>query len=347
MRPYGLMADLHLHAWSAFSTVTPEGVNSRLKGLLSEIVRCAEEVRGHGGDTIVMAGDVFHVRGSVSPSVLNPTLDTLKGLTSSGIRVIALAGNHDLEGKNSTRLGSAITALEGVGVHVVNKTEAIDHMLCVPWVEHIDDLKGLLALFNKDETKGYDLIMHAPIDGVLMGIPNHGLAPEYLADLGFDRVFSGHYHHHKEFSGKVYSIGALAHHTWSDVNSKAGFLIVGDGFVEWRQSRLPEFIDITGDMDWEEARLLVDGNFARAKVTTSKMSDVESLREALLAEGAQGVIIQTIKTAKVERTGAVAASVKAGASIEASISEWVKAQSFPDAAQIERECQLVLAEAGV
>ena len=110
MKPYGLMADLHLHNWNAFASVGESGVNARLQLLLNEIRRCADEVKKAGGDTIVIAGDVFHVRGSIAPSVLNPTLDTLRHLISGGIRFVILAGNHDLEGKESNRIGSAITA---------------------------------------------------------------------------------------------------------------------------------------------------------------------------------------------------------------------------------------------
>lgn len=348
MKPFALLADLHLHNWQSFSTALPSGINSRLNGLLTEVQRAGDELLKAGGDTMYLAGDVFHVRGSIAPSVLNPTRDTFADLIAAGITICILPGNHDLEGKHSTRLGSAVTALEGIGCHVFTKPHlAGEGVLCVPWFEKVADLRAWLDDFPAAERGQYDVLLHAPIDGVITGLPLHGLDPKYLAGLGFKRIFAGHYHNHKDMGGGVWSIGALAHHTWSDVNSKAGFLIVHEDRVEWRKSHLPEFIDITGEMDESEATLLAEGNYVRAKVTTAKMGEVEALRKMFQDAGAKGVVIQTIKAPTAVRTGAVTASVNAGASLEQSIAEYVAAQSFPDAARIATECQKVLAEAGV
>lgn len=354
MRPYGLMADLHLFNWNAFSGTDDKGRNTRLAGLLQEIGRCAAEVKSAGGDTIYIAGDTFHVRGSIAPSVLNPTLDVFKAIIASGVKVIIIPGNHDLEGKHATRLGSAITALEGVGCEVIEEPMSFGDyaetrsVLAIPWIDKIEDLKSMIGewIDALDGVEDTDLILHAPIDGVLAGIPCHGLDPEWLGGLGFRSVYAGHYHNHKEFDHNVFSIGALAHHSWSDIGSKAGFLIVGDSGPRWMKSHLPEFIDITGDVDPDDLPLLVEGNFVRAKIESSKMSDVESLRAELNGLGAKGVVIQNVKKAVVAREGAIAASVSAGASLETSVATYIKAQSFPDAALIAAECMNILAEAG-
>jgi len=333
-KPYGLIADLHLHPWSSFATTLPDGQNSRLVALLGEIERCAAEVASLGGDTVVFAGDVFHVRGSVSPSVLNATLDTLRKIASKHTVLFEIIpGNHDLEGKESTRLGSAVTALGSAWVTVCNDPTYIKDCRVVmqPWVEKVEDLKaaidklgtGDMPKFLRENT---DLILHAPIDGVIRGLPAHGLSPEYLAGLGYKRVFAGHYHNHKRFDGNVYSIGALAHHTWSDIGSKAGYLIVHPDRVDWRKSHLPEFIDLAEltEMEPEELPLIVDGNFVRIKVEASKTSEVEKARQELLDMGAKAVIVQA-QPKPPAREGAAAATVEAGASLEVSVSEFISA----------------------
>ena len=221
----------------------------------------------------------------------------------------------------------------------------------IPWIENINDLKAEIQNAIGD-FKGtgniaeYDLMLHAPIDGVISGLPDHGLTPEYLAALGFKRVFAGHYHHHKEFIGNVISIGALAHHTWSDVRSKAGFLIVYPDQIRWMKSHLPEFIDITPDMKESDAELIADGNYVRVKLNSAKVADIEKVREWLTTAGARGVIVQVVKAPVAVREGGVAATVSAGESLENSVSSFVKSQSFPNAVRIELECQKVLAEAG-
>ncbi len=353
-KPYGIVSDIHLHNWSAFATVGADGINSRLQILLNELHRCADEVDAAGGDTIINAGDTFHVRGNITPSVLNPTLDAYSALVKRGFKIYIVAGNHDLEGKDSDRLGSAVTALEGVGCAIVNTPAAgigiCDDVVMVPWIQNIGDLKKALedaASAASTDVGNLDLVIHAPIDDVLVGIPDHGLTSDYLASLGFRKVFAGHYHHHKNFGNKVYSIGALAHHTWSDVGSKAGFLIVRDAFVEWRKSHAPEFIDLLSAESETDAELMAEGNYVRARVTTNKMQDINKMREWLEASGAKGILIQSVKEPVKAREGSIAPSVTAGASIGASVDEYIKGQTFAHAESVQRECQRVLSIAGI
>lgn len=336
MRPYGLLADLHLHPWSSFSSVNEDGINTRLVGLLNEITRAAKEVSEAGGNRLVFAGDVFHVRGSVSPTVLNATRDALSvAAEKHGVEFLIMPGNHDLEGKEATRLSSAVTALESPYCQVVSESFVTTNAVLVPWFESIDSLKAeisRLSVLLDTLVPECDLILHAPIDGVIKGLPFHGLSPEYLAGLGFKRVFAGHYHNHKSFPGEVYSIGALAHHTWSDVGSKAGFCIVHPDRVEWRKSHLPEFIDLSQlvDLDPADIPLIVDSNFVRVKVSSTTLKDVEKARNELLAMGAKAVIVQPEPKPPVREGTEFRPTVASGASLEVSVKDYVTALCTAD-----------------
>lgn len=350
MQTYGLCADIHLHEWSAFSSSMEDGQNSRLVGLLDEIERCAKEVKAAGGEVVVIAGDVFHHRGSVSPPVLNALRDRLAMCHAGfGVNFIVLAGNHDLAGKDSTRLGSAVTALECDYVQTVSAPQYFRNTgtALVPWYENIDDLRAAIASFDTGATgffrENTDLILHAPIDGVIKGLPHHGLTPEWLAELGFKRVLSGHYHCHKAFPGNVYSIGALAHHTWSDIGTKAGYLMVGPDSVTYRKSHLPEFIDLSQlvDLDPADIPFLVDKNYVRVKVEASKTKDVEDARKELLDMGAVAVIVQAQPKPPV-REGTERATVASGASLEVSVSDFIKGMPGVDADDITKAALAVL-----
>lgn len=355
-KPFGVISDLHLHSWSSFSSADPDGVNSRLRGLLNEIERCASEVDRAGGNVIVCAGDVFHVRGSVDPMVLNPALETFKRIVDQGFEIYMISGNHDLASKTSSDLSSAITALREVGVKVVSDPAGqwfpeLD-LVMIPWVEDLTDFRKLLAewseeMANEGLRERIDLVIHAPIDGVIKGLPEKGLKPAELAALGFNRVFAGHYHNHVTFEdGKVISIGALAHHTWSDPGSKAGFLIVEDESVRWMKSHLPEFIDTDqlAGVSSDDIPLLMDGNYVRIKTDKTKTSEIEALRAEALSFGARGVIIQATKKAEATREGtsAVTAAVSAGASLGASVAEFVKTKSYVNPERVIEECTAAL-----
>lgn len=348
MKPYGLMADLHLHNWQAFSAPLESGINNRLAALHDEIDRCCEELHKVGGNRIYIAGDVFHVRGSIAPSVLNPTLDVIGLRIAAGFEFVILPGNHDLEGKHTTRLGSAVTALEGIGCKVCSESIAYatpgdQQVVMIPWHESIKDLK--LELENyAGRLPNSDVLIHAPIDGTLTGIPAHGLSPEYLSTLGFNRVFAGHYHHHKDFGNGVFSIGALSHHTWSDVGSKAGFLIVSPDEVKWFKAHTPEFVDLSAANDETEAEIMAEGNFVRARINKGDMKSVNAMKEWLTKAGAKGVVVQVVKEPTKAREGAVVHTVRAGASVEASIAEFIKGQGFDNAEALQIECQKILGD---
>ena len=325
--PYALISDLHLHNWQAFSSVRTGGMNSRLYGLISEILRCALSLKKAGGNTMYVAGDVFHVRGSIAPSVLNPVISAFKQVIGLGIKVRLIAGNHDLEGKHSTALSSAVTALEGIGVCVCHETSVFndDNVVMIPWFDNLDELRaevGKVTIAEKGLYAHYDLIIHAPLNGVITGLPDHGLSTDEIAKWGFKRVFAGHHHNHKDCGQGVYSIGAIAHHTWSDVDSKAGYLFVDDD-VRWIKSSLPEFVDIHSEMTEADAELVANGNFVRVKVQDKKMTTVESIRDWLTGAGAKGVIVQPVRQASNKRDAVITASISAGASLEQSVSEYV------------------------
>ena len=359
MKPYGIQSDTHCHNWHAFSSILESGINNRLQHILDEKIRLANEVKKAGGGTIYHTGDLFHVRGNIAPSVLNPTLDTYRHIVEEmGMKVRILAGNHDLEGRDAHRVGSAITALEGIGCEIVNQTTLFedDKVVMIPWHQNTDSLREAIALavgkvlstvpatdMSEEMLKEWSLMIHAPVDGVIPGLPAHGITDTELSCLGFGRVFSGHYHHHKDFGNGVYSVGASTHQTWSDVGSKAGFLIVSDT-VKWHKSHAPEFVEINGDMDELEMKAVADGAYVRAKINSDKAADVETVRSFLLESGAKGVTILTTKVA-IEASRSTS-TVKAGASIETSVSEFIKSSSgVTDAEALTKLCNSILAEA--
>lgn len=350
-KPYGIISDTHHHNWTAFSHTNADGINSRLEWILLETHRAADAVHKAGGDTLVHAGDLFHVRGSVAPSVLNPTLATYKQLVDSGMKIVINAGNHDLEGRHADDVSSAITALKEVGCTIINKPTILQEsgLALVPYIGKVTDLKAALEkLQDETDAPNCDLIIHAGIDGVIKGLPDHGLDAEYLSKLKFVKTFAGHYHHHKKLHDRVWSIGALTHQTWGDIGTKAGFLIVSGKpvsdpeSVKWFSSHAPSFVEIDGTTKPEEIPLIVDGNYVRAKIFSSKTSEIEDLRKYLEGEGARGVTIVSQPKTGVTRT---ASTVKAGASLEVSVNEYIKGAGYGRQSELAVLCDDILKEA--
>lgn len=320
---YGIVSDTHNHNWTAFSSTNDQGINTRLQTILDCFWDAARAVHAMGGRTIIHTGDLFHVRGAIAPSVLNPTKDMFDEIHKHlGVKFVILAGNHDLEGRHSTRLGNAVTSLAGNSVIVLSELTVTDEAVFIPWVESVEELKKLIEL-HATPTK--DLFLHAPLDGVIKGLPDHGLSADFLKTVKAKRIFSGHYHNHKRIEGtNAWSVGATAHHTWSDVGTKAGAIIVNGQSVHHYESNAPKFVVVDDGGDIAQ----VDGNFAKVFVSSkSKLEEVQALRELLKEQGALGVVLHTMPEAKVKRVGG-SASVAAGASLEVSVSEYIKKGDF-------------------
>jgi len=346
MKPYGVISDTHHHNWSAFAVTLATGINSRLQQILDETMRCAKAVKDAGGDTIYHGGDLFHVRGSIAPSVLNPTMDTYKKILDMGIKIVINAGNHDLEGKESSRLSSAITALEGIGCSVVNEPDYAhyDDMVIIPWIQNLTKLREAIEHVDPVDRPLCDLLLHAPMDGVIVGIPDHGLDPAWLAGLGYRRVFCGHYHHHKEAAPNVFSIGSLTPQTWGDIGAKAGFLIVTEKEVKWHASHAPSFVEIDASTDPAEVPLIVDGNYVRAKINSTKHSDTETARGYLNSCNAAGVTIIPIAVSAgtSARAGSGAAVMTTGSSTSESIGNFINLKTYPNAPALNALCLDIL-----
>lgn len=346
MKPYALLSDIHCHDWSAFATVEEDGVNSRLRIILNELLRAASSLLGRGGDTMILAGDLFHVRGSVKPSVMNPVFETFQKISNMGITVYSIAGNHDLEGSDADTLGNAMQTLGAIEDFYpiteptrVSIYSAEATLLLLPWYSKLNRLREEMANVVAPERGKFDLIIHAPVNGVVKGIPDIGLTPEELAALKYKRVFAGHFHNHVEFPGRVWSVGATTHQTWNDPGSLAGFVMVYPDRVEHIPTIAPHFVDLTKPEHISPT--VVKGNYVRLKLTEVSEADIKAYRDELVSMGALAVsIIATKKTAATR-----ASKIKSGSSLEESVAVYIdKDAIYSDKAALQAEAASILME---
>lgn len=344
-KPYLLVSDLHCHDWSQFASRELDGVNSRLKIILDELDRAVAELKSRGGDLIVIAGDLFHVRGSISPEVFNPVQERFHAIASAGFRLIAIPGNHDLASKETTEIGNAFQSLSSLPNFFVATKPDSSRMgvALIPWQASVDGLrKAVAAISDGCDVSETDLIIHAGIDKVLPNMPDHGLSAEEIASWGYKRVFAGHYHNHAVLAdGKVISIGATTHQTWSDIGTKAGYLLVYPDSVEYRASHAPSFVELTGEDDPAEYELIVQGNYVRVRSMKLTDAEIQLLRSELIGMGAIGITFQVAKEVTSARTGAAATK---SVSLDESVSNYVANLKEIDVSAVQMECASILSD---
>jgi len=361
---YGLCADMHCHAWSLFSKPLAGGLNSRLDGMLKEFARLCEHTKDAGGKRVYIAGDVFHVRGNLKTSVLNPTVATFIEMAEEhDLEIRIMPGNHDLEGAEVSWLGASVVSMaQAVGDEAPKVTVVLeptffedDMVAVVPWQNTREGLLKAIAevsdrIINDGEClSSVDLHLHTGINGVLVGMPDHGWSPEELAAFGFKRVFCGHYHNHKVFevptpggmtaTTEIVSIGALTHQTWGDVSTTAGWILVDETEFRQTESNTPKF------MDFDESYSPDDytGNYVRVRGLSMEEDEIRELKQALEDTGAYGVVIHAVAKSKViTRNGKVAGDA---VKVEQSITEWIEAAELDDGKSVEAAALDVLNEA--
>ncbi|EFF3130035.1 exonuclease SbcCD subunit D, partial [Escherichia coli] len=232
--PYGVISDCHYHKWDAFSTTNAEGLNSRLEIQLEATKEAAIAMKKAGCKYMLVAGDTFHVRGTVSPSVLHYVTETYKWIINElDLTVVMLAGNHDLETNDSVYSANAAASLSSIGVvivcgkrpHSIKIGDVTVHL--ISWRNnHAELISDLKALRKSVEGDNHDVVIHTSINKAIPTMPDVGIDAQELKDIGFRLVLSGHYHNHKEVIPGVISVGALTHQNWGDVGSLAGYMIV-------------------------------------------------------------------------------------------------------------------------
>ena len=283
-----ICSDQHFHNWREFACQNEDNINSRLQLTIDELNHVAETAQKKKVNQIFFAGDLFHQPGHIQPSVFNPVCNALYNIASNGIEIVMIPGNHDLEFSVSNDIGSPMTIFHYLDVEntcIVNKPIVHGEVALFPWERDLEKLKESM----RERAEPYRVaIIHAPINDVLYGIPNNGLVASELADMGYQYVFAGHYHNHKNFGNGVISIGALGHQTWSDVGSLAGHIFVDTDkkIIEHIPSKMPNFVKMQS------------GDYSACKGNYCKVLDVEQgeenkVRNECFTNGAKAVLTHT------------------------------------------------------
>lgn len=288
--PFIILSDIHMNDWSAFSYVREDKINSRLWETMQAVEEAVEALEKLGGKDIVVTGDLFHTRGKIKPSVFNPVHNLFSFLSDRGFRVWFLPGNHDLEGKDSDTIGNAVASFEAISqFRVFNEVSEVGNFVFIPWIEHKDDFVSVINKIEDPENKV--VFCHIGIDGVLDNVK--GKVGKAVFDRGFKYVFSGDYHNHKALGNGVYSVGALTHHNFGDIDATAGYLLVTEEGVEQRATAATKFVHggdkracqgnivrLEGECSEEEAAKKVKAHYDYGALHVQDLTTRPTIRDA-------------------------------------------------------------------
>lgn len=196
-------------------------------------------LKKHGINHLFILGDTFDKRQSINFNTLQLANNKFfRVLDREKIKTWMLIGNHDIFYKNTSEINSPELIVDGVvdninviggrfskivlddgfSIGLVNWIHESQLNDTIDWIKsvEVDLLCGHFAINGFYEVSGHEC--------------SNGLSKSTFSNQSL--VFSGHFHQHA-FDGKILYIGNPQQTTWSDYNSKKGFVVLDTATKEW------------------------------------------------------------------------------------------------------------------
>jgi hypothetical protein len=181
-------------------------------------------------ETCFFLGDYNHHRASINIQTMQFGLRALEKLNNSFDHVYFIPGNHDLYYRDKRDVHSVEWAKHLPNVTIVNDWFMQDDVVIAPWLVG-EDHKKLAKLSGKYLFGHFEL--PAFYMNAMVQMPDHGDVND--SDLvGFEKVFSGHFHK-RQARNNIWYIGNAFPHNYADAgDDQRGMMI-----LEWGED--PEF----------------------------------------------------------------------------------------------------------
>lgn len=223
-----IASDLHAHTWTRFSKMLPTGVNSRFQDLLNvldQIEWCLDE---YHPSTLILLGDLTHLRYFVRYSVLNPLAAKLAHLRTKVKDLIIIPGNHDIEAEGV----HSLSIFQHMDITVLD-TPSWRHVDGLGWVYFVPYMHyGVAEAMDQPPPMGArglpaGAMLHYALDGKVLDSEYRLPSPLTLAHTHeFDRLWLGHVHSPGiENNGATVYVGAPMHFDFGDVGDRFAWLV--------------------------------------------------------------------------------------------------------------------------
>lgn len=323
-----IFSDLHIHPWTAFSSLDKRGVNTRLRLILSCLKKIIKAAQTENASAILFSGDLFHVS-----RLSAETYDlTTRVLRSSQHPIVMIPGNHDQARKISDyHTMRALNQREGF-LYVLDQREGQSvkingiSVAGIPFTESRKDLyRSIRKIRDIDvlllhtgfagATAGFDYIadqknfaqphkMGLAENEIKIAVAGHFHRPQiwYSGSPSFDWVT----HPSKRFlkPGMVLVPGAPLQHTFGDQHDERGYWVADlkKNRLRFRSLEMPKFYKIDMDLKEyteEELAKISKGNYIA--LSASRLPELER-GSRVLEETASGYTAQKKKSKTNEKS---------------------------------------------
>jgi DNA repair exonuclease SbcCD nuclease subunit len=297
-----LFADLHIHPYIRFASISVRGFNSWVESALDVLEQIYQECKRRDITTVYCLGDLFHVGVRLYTRTFIQVYEFFSRQKQEQFCTHLVAGNHDLVARGSTEC--ILSGLRDVVSYVlVGQTyfqPGIEFLL-VPYVESYESL-----MVDVKKMKPRVILGHLAVEGAVVGVnefqPKEGISSESFD--GLELVALGHYHKQQTVRKKdprVVYIGSAMSLDFHDSGEQKGFMILDTESLEL------EFVPIrsvgfTVLRGAEVGKVNVKDQIVR--IDHAEEVDEERVRCELVAQGARAVVFNRTAVKEIElRTG--------------------------------------------
>jgi DNA repair exonuclease SbcCD nuclease subunit len=252
---YGITADLQFDEYARLSTLSEQGVTTRLLDLIACFRWIVQTCVDQGCKGLIVAGDVFESRTAIDITVLDLVCREFRR-AATVLDITVVAGNHDCHLKTPDL--SSLQALKGSAT-VITEPTVIAPFAFVPWSAYEEDYRAAVKKLAKEPDAKY-LVSHALIEGA--GYPGKNIPVDVFKPSRWKRVLLGDVHCPMQFTidgweGDLRYVGAPMQLDFGDADEWRGFCILDtktDALELVENEISPRFHKVTDPDDLEDVR---------------------------------------------------------------------------------------------
>lgn len=235
-------------------------------------------------ETCFFLGDWNHHRATINIHTLQFGLQSLEKLSKNFEQIFFIPGNHDLYYRDRRDIHSVEWAKHLPNITIVNDFLKIDDVVIAPWLVQ-DDYKKLKKMSGK-YMFGHLELPHFYMNAMI-SMPDHGEINEQHL-VGFEKVFSGHFHK-RQTRNNIWYIGNTFPHNYADAGDDArGMMILEWGtepeFHSWPRQPIYRVHKLSAILENPENLLLIDSHVRVHLDIDISYEEANFIRETLIPE---------------------------------------------------------------
>jgi DNA repair exonuclease SbcCD nuclease subunit len=242
------------------------------------------EAKQEGCETCFFLGDWNHNRAAINIQTLQFGLRALEKLSAAFDQVFFIPGNHDLYYRDKRDVHSVEWGKHLPNVTIVNEWFTRDDVTIAPWIIGTEwkNLKNMSGQYLFGHLELPNFYMNAMVQ-----MPDHHeIQANHL--LGFDHVYSGHFHK-RQTRGNITYMGNAFPHNFADAGDDArGMMIIAWGeepkYRAWPDAPKFRVYNLSTVLD-DPVRLLPRDGYVRINLDIDiSFEEASFIREKLMPE---------------------------------------------------------------